>query len=648
MTGERPRDRMVRVWIPLPVAIALGVVALGAAAVLAGQTVAGQAVALAFFLLVPGLAIVRLIGLRDVLLEAILSVALSLALAGLVASSQAYLGAWSPNVTLAILVAITAGALVIRPVLATVPRWLPRLTTWIGAVGSLARPIGRLAGGAAEVTAGLAQTAGERWAVPPDSAMRIRARLQSIGTSARGTTMVASQSTPGAEPVERPAAEGVAAASTISPVRSTSVRRAAAPILRKVAIERPARAAAVPAGAVPAAAVPARKKPGAEKLAPASAAAMPHRRKATAEKEVPAPSAPRRKEAPVASDVPSPSAPRRKKAPVAKQAPVASEVPAPSAPRRKKEPVASEVPVASEAPLTKAAGASNRRKAAPEGEGPATAPPSRGKAPGKTRTPAVTAARTEKRAAPATVPSREKAQAQSRVLAARKAPAPPAGKGGPPTSGSRPAGSRGPAERPLPAAAKPARKKATTVSPPPAAAQTPAAAPTPAAATPPRKKASADGPAPASKAAPPARKKATTVSPAATAAESPAPLAESPAPPAATTRPDPKARRNRGAMSAVAAITDATLSAARLVRAPDGAIRRRPSGKEASDELPPPPVAVIRRRPTADEPGSEPRSARRGPLRDDGLTGSAANRAVRSAIEQVVEDLAEQRDRTRK
>ena len=631
MTGERPRDRMVRVWIPLPVAIALGVVALGAAAVLAGQTVAGQAVALAFFLLVPGLAIVRLIGLRDVLLEAILSVALSLALAGLVASSQAYLGWWSPNVTLAILVAITAGALVIRPVLATVPRWLPRLTTWIGAVGSLARPIGRLAGGAAEVTAGLAQTAGERWAVPPDSAMRIRARLQSIGTSARGTTMVASQSTPGAEPVERPAAEGVAAASTISPVRSTSVRRAAAPILRKVAIERPVRAAAVPAGAVPAGAVPARKKPGAEKLAPASAAAMPHRRKATAEKEVPAP-----------------SAPRRKKAPVAKQAPVASEVPAPSAPRRKKEPVASEVPVASEAPLTKAAGASNRRKAAPEGEGPATAPPSRGKAPGKTRTPAVTAARTEKRAAPATVPSREKAQAQSRVLAARKAPAPPAGKGGPPTSGSRPAGSRGPAERPLPAAAKPARKKATTVSPPPAAAQTPAAAPTPAAATPPRKKASADGPAPASKAAPPARKKATTVSPAATAAESPAPLAESPAPPAATTRPDPKARRNRGAMSAVAAITDATLSAARLVRAPDGAIRRRPSGKEASDELPPPPVAVIRRRPTADEPGSEPRSARRGPLRDDGLTGSAANRAVRSAIEQVVEDLAEQRDRTRK
>jgi hypothetical protein len=101
-------------------------------------------------------------------------------------------------------------------------------------------------------------------------------------------------------------------------------------------------------------------------------------------------------------------------------------------------------------------------------------------------------------------------------------------------------------------------------------------------------------------------------------------------------------------MSAVAATTDASVAAGRLVRGPATANRLRPSGPDAIEDLPPPPVAVIRRRPTASELGAEHRPGRRGTLRSDGPAGSATNPAVRSAIDQVLEDLADERDRTKR
>jgi hypothetical protein len=61
--------------------------------------------------------------------------------------------------------------------------------------------------------------------------------------------------------------------------------------------------------------------------------------------------------------------------------------------------------------------------------------------------------------------------------------------------------------------------------------------------------------------------------------------------------------------------------------------------------MPPRPVAVIHRRPRGTEGGPAPASRRRGPLGDDALTNRGASRNIRSAIEQVVDDLAEQRNR---
>ena len=134
---------MVRLWIPLPIAIASVVGAVAVAAVLAGPNVTGPAVVLVFFLLAPGFALVRLVELRDPPLEAVLSVAISLALAGLVATAQAYFGAWSPSATVVILIAITAGALVIHPVRAMVPRFLSSAAHWGGAAVTIARPVGK-------------------------------------------------------------------------------------------------------------------------------------------------------------------------------------------------------------------------------------------------------------------------------------------------------------------------------------------------------------------------------------------------------------------------------------------------------------------------------------------------------------------------
>ena len=79
-------------------------------------------VVVAFVLVCPGLAIVRLLELREPLLEVVLGVTLSVALAGLVSATQLYLGAWSPAGTVAILVALTIGAELLDPVL--VPRWV--------------------------------------------------------------------------------------------------------------------------------------------------------------------------------------------------------------------------------------------------------------------------------------------------------------------------------------------------------------------------------------------------------------------------------------------------------------------------------------------------------------------------------------------
>lgn len=63
-----------------------------------------------YVLAVPGLAVMRLIGVADRLMEVMLGIGLSLALGMLVTQLMVYAGAWSPVTALAVLVGIaTAG-----------------------------------------------------------------------------------------------------------------------------------------------------------------------------------------------------------------------------------------------------------------------------------------------------------------------------------------------------------------------------------------------------------------------------------------------------------------------------------------------------------------------------------------------------------
>jgi hypothetical protein len=80
-----------------------------------------------FILFCPGLAIVRLAGSLRLAPLLALSIALSIALAGIIATGQVYAGAWSTPLTLAILVGIAFGAVLLDPALMA-PRWPgPRL-----------------------------------------------------------------------------------------------------------------------------------------------------------------------------------------------------------------------------------------------------------------------------------------------------------------------------------------------------------------------------------------------------------------------------------------------------------------------------------------------------------------------------------------
>lgn len=80
-----------------------------------------------FILFCPGLAIVRLAGSLRLAPLLALSIALSIALAGIIATGQVYAGAWSAALTLAILVGIAFGAVLLDPALRA-PRWPgPRL-----------------------------------------------------------------------------------------------------------------------------------------------------------------------------------------------------------------------------------------------------------------------------------------------------------------------------------------------------------------------------------------------------------------------------------------------------------------------------------------------------------------------------------------
>jgi uncharacterized membrane protein len=100
-------SRLPLLWALTSVVAAIVVLSL----VLADVQAAVRAPAvLAFVFLFPGLAVVRLLAITgDRLTELTLGAALSVAIAVLIPTALLYLGGWSPNGALAVLVAITLG-----------------------------------------------------------------------------------------------------------------------------------------------------------------------------------------------------------------------------------------------------------------------------------------------------------------------------------------------------------------------------------------------------------------------------------------------------------------------------------------------------------------------------------------------------------
>jgi uncharacterized membrane protein len=94
-------------WATLVVVLAAAAVAVTLADV---RSPARAAIVLAFVLVVPGLAIVRPIGLRDPLVELTLGVAVSVAIDTLAASAILYAGGWSPSLVLVVIVGLTLAA----------------------------------------------------------------------------------------------------------------------------------------------------------------------------------------------------------------------------------------------------------------------------------------------------------------------------------------------------------------------------------------------------------------------------------------------------------------------------------------------------------------------------------------------------------
>lgn len=93
-----------------PMACSLWTIAVGTVVLVAPGSPIRPLVVLPFLLVGPGISLVRLLGLRDVVLELTLACSVGIMLATLVASAMAYFGGWLPRLGLAVLMCITLGA----------------------------------------------------------------------------------------------------------------------------------------------------------------------------------------------------------------------------------------------------------------------------------------------------------------------------------------------------------------------------------------------------------------------------------------------------------------------------------------------------------------------------------------------------------
>jgi hypothetical protein len=87
---------MKHVWIAWPAVIALSTIAASASVVGGFVSPLRAAIVIWFAFVCPGMAFVRLLGIRDILTEMTYAVALSFAIDGIVATAMVYLHIWSP------------------------------------------------------------------------------------------------------------------------------------------------------------------------------------------------------------------------------------------------------------------------------------------------------------------------------------------------------------------------------------------------------------------------------------------------------------------------------------------------------------------------------------------------------------------------
>jgi uncharacterized membrane protein len=88
-----------------------------------------------FLLVCPGMAVVRIFDVQESLLEWVLSMALSICLAGMIATIQIYTHRWSPANALGILMGLTLGGVVVQSIINL------KLLAWL--TGQAYAPFGR-------------------------------------------------------------------------------------------------------------------------------------------------------------------------------------------------------------------------------------------------------------------------------------------------------------------------------------------------------------------------------------------------------------------------------------------------------------------------------------------------------------------------
>lgn len=88
-----------------------------------------------FLLVCPGMAVVRIFDVQEPLLEWVLSIALSISLAGIISTIQIYTHTWSPANALGILIGLTLGGVAVQSMLNL------RLISW--PVSQMSIPLGR-------------------------------------------------------------------------------------------------------------------------------------------------------------------------------------------------------------------------------------------------------------------------------------------------------------------------------------------------------------------------------------------------------------------------------------------------------------------------------------------------------------------------